>query len=138
MTQVVPSQGAIVTSIRETIFAANDIKSEKVEVPEWGVTVEVRTMTALDRTRLQSAAASGEGKVDMTKFMPDAVIASVFDPETGLPIFTEKDRDALLSKSGTVVERLAQTALNMSGMGADSVDKAGAEFPETTREATAV
>lgn len=120
------------TSIRETIFAANDIKSEKVEVPEWGVSVEVRSMTALDRTRLQGNATDGSGKVNMTAFMSEAVIASVFDPETGLPVFEQKDRDALLTKNGAVVERLAQKALNMSGMEAESVDKAGADFLKTS------
>lgn len=132
MTQVVPSQGAIVTSIRETIFAANDITSEKVEIKEWGVTVEVRSMTALDRTRLQSNATKGDGKVDMTAFMSDVVIASTYDPETGLPVFQPSDRDAILSKNGGIVEKLAQKAMSMSGMEAESVDKAGADFLKTT------
>lgn len=132
MTHVVPSQGAIVTSIRETIFATNDITSEKVEIKEWGVTVELRSMTALDRTRLQSNASKGDGKVDMTLFMSDVVIASTYDPETGLPVFEAKDRDAILSKNGSIVEKLAQKAMSMSGMEAESVDKAGADFPQTT------
>ena len=132
MTHVVPSQGAIVTSIRETIFATNYITSEKVEIKEWGVTVELRSMTALDRTRLQSNASKGDGKVDMTLFMSDVVIASTYDPETGLPVFEAKDRDAILSKNGSIVEKLAQKAMSMSGMEAESVDKAGADFPQTT------
>jgi len=132
VTHVVPSQGAIVTSIRETIFATNDITSEKVEIKEWGVTVELRSMTALDRTRLQSNASKGDGKVDMTLFMSDVVIASTYDPETGLPVFEAKDRDAILSKNGAIVEKLAQKAMSMSGMEAESVDKAGADFPQTT------
>lgn len=120
------------TSIRETIFATNDITSEKVEIKEWGVTVELRSMTALDRTRLQSNASKGDGKVDMTLFMSDVVIASTYDPETGLPVFEAKDRDAILSKNGAIVEKLAQKAMSMSGMEAESVDKAGADFPQTT------
>lgn len=126
------------TSIRETIFAANDITSEKVEVKEWGVTVEVRSMTALDRTRTQSAAASGDGKVDMTLFMSEVVIASVFDPETGLPVFEPTDRDNLLAKNGAIVEKLAQKAMTISGIEEQSVDKAGAGFPEIAGEAITV
>jgi len=127
-----------VASIRETIFAANDITSEKVEVKEWGVTVEVRSMTALDRTRTQSAAASGDGKVDMTLFMSEVVIASVFDPETGLPVFEPGDRDNLLAKNGAIVETLAQKAMSISGIEEKSVDKAGAGFPEVAGEAITV
>lgn len=118
------------SSLRETIFSANDILSEAVEIPEWGVTVEVRTMTAADRTTLQTNSTSADGKVDMTKFMPAVVIATVHDPETGEPVFQQSDIPALLSKSGVVVERLAQKALQMSGMEASSADTAGATFPE--------
>lgn len=120
------------TSIRDSIFAANDITSEKVEVKEWGVTVEVRSMTALDRTRLQTNANKGDGKVDMTAFMTDVVISSVYDPETGLQVFQANDRDALLSKNGAIVENLAKKAMSMSGMEDASVDKAGADFLKTS------
>jgi hypothetical protein len=120
------------SSLRETIFAADDIQSESVEIPEWGVTVEVRTMTAADRTTLQTNSTSADGKVDMTKFMPSVVIATVHDPETGLPVFQASDVPALLSKSGVIIERLAQKALQISGMEASSADNAGATFPASS------
>jgi hypothetical protein len=58
------------------------------------------------------------------------VIATVYDPTTGLPIFTEQDREAILSKNGSVIERLATKALGSSGLSDKAVEKAQARFPE--------
>jgi hypothetical protein len=54
----------------------------------------------------------------------------VYDPTTGLPIFTEQDREAILSKNGSVIERLATKALGSSGLSDKAVEKAQARFPE--------
>ena len=40
-------------NLRESIIAANDLKRESVEVPEWGVTVYVRTMTGEERDQYE-------------------------------------------------------------------------------------
>jgi hypothetical protein len=103
-------------SLKETIFSANDITKELVEVPEWGVTVEIRSMTAAERAKL--------GMYAMT------VIATVYDPATGLPVFTDQDKESILSKNGAVVERLATKALGSSGLTAEAVDEAQARFPK--------
>ena len=39
-------------SIREQIINAEDIEHEIIEVPVWGVSIEVRSMTGRARTRL--------------------------------------------------------------------------------------
>jgi hypothetical protein len=54
----------------------------------------------------------------------------VFDPETGLPVFTEQDREAILSKNGAVIERLATKALGSSGLGEKAVEEAQVRFPK--------
>ena len=77
------------TDLRGKIFAADDITKELVEVPEWGVAVEIRSMTAGQRATLTEGATSAD-KVDVSNMYAKTVIATVFDPETGLPVFTEK------------------------------------------------
>lgn len=116
-------------SLREQIFSADDITKELVEVPEWGVTVEIRSMTAAERAKLGENATAGD-KTDVGLMYALTVIASVYDPETGLPVFTDQDRAAILSKNGSVVERLATKALGSSGLTEKAVDEASARFPE--------
>jgi hypothetical protein len=117
------------TDLRKNIFDADDITKELLEVPEWGVTVEIRSMTAGQRATLTEGATSAD-KVDVSNMYAKTVIATVFDPTTGLPVFTEQDREAILSKNGAVIERLATKALGSSGLGEKAVDEAQARFPK--------
>lgn len=116
-------------NLKEAIFSADDITKELVEVPEWGVTVEVRSMTAAERAKLGEGASKGD-KTDVGLMYAMTVIATVYDPTTGLPVFTDQDKEAILSKNGAVVERLATKALGSSGLTDKAVDEAQARFPE--------
>ena len=119
-------------SMRETIFATNDIVSESVDVPEWGIKIEVRGMTGADRTRLLDAAVDSGGKVNLQVIYPEIVINSCFDPETGEKVFEPGDRDALLTKSAQAIDRLAQVGMRLSGFTEEAADQAGKRFPEAT------
>ena len=116
-------------SLKETIFSADDITKELVEVPEWGVTVEVRSMTAAERAKLGEGASKGD-KTDVGLMYAMTVISTVYDPATGLPVFTDQDKESILSKNGAVIERLATKALGSSGLGEKAVDEAQARFPK--------
>jgi hypothetical protein len=118
-------------SLRETIFGADDITKELVEVPEWGVSVEIRSMTAAERAGLTEASTAGSAnKVDISLMYALCVIATVYDPETGLPIFKKGDETAILSKNGSVIERLATKAMGSSGFTDTAVDEAANRFPQ--------
>lgn len=116
-------------SIREQILNADDIETELVEIPVWGVTVEVRSMDGRSRTRLLRNASSADGVVDMETLYPEMVIQCSFDPETGDRIFTEDDGDALLAKAAGPLELLALAAMRVSGMTANAVEDAGKDSP---------
>ena len=113
-------------SLRDKILAAQDIPSEVVNIPEWGVDVLVRGMSAGDRiTLMQNAFDQTTQQVNMTIVYPDVVVACAFDPESTEPIFTEADKAAILAKSSAAVERLANVGLRLSGIGKDEQDTAG-------------
>ena len=104
-------------SIRERILAADDITTETMEIPEWGVTVAVRTMTGAARAEmLVSASDPTTGEVNYQTLYPQVIVASVIDPETGESVFTVEDVNALNLKSAAVVERVAQAGMRVSGM----------------------
>ena len=118
-------------SLREKILAAEDIQSELVEVPEWGCIVEVRGMNGADRSRILEAAASSEdGKIGIGSMYVETVIASAYDPETGERIFSNNDRDVLMSKSASAIDRIATVGMRLSAMDAKATDDAKVTFPE--------
>lgn len=109
-------------SIREQILSAKDINSQKVDIPEWGVKVEVRGLSGAARNRILSKAIDSKGNIDLDAMYPDLVIASTFDAESGEPVFGAEDRDALYAKSGKALERITKVAMELSGLDEDNVD----------------
>lgn len=112
-------------SLRDRILAADDISRESLEVPQWGVTLEIRTMTAVQRSGMLKASALEGGGVDIDRLYPMLIVACAFDPETGEPVFTSSDIGALQEKSSAAVELVAQHAMKMSGMNVNAVDDEG-------------
>lgn len=111
------------STLREKILNADDRKSELVEVPEWGVTVEARGLSGADRAAFLADAITDDGKVDFTRVWPNLLIAGVYDPESGEPVFEAADRDAINLKSAGVTERLAKIVQRLSGLDEDAVDE---------------
>lgn len=121
-------------SIRDLILAKQDIPSEVVDVPEWGVKVEVRGMTGAERTRIMDSATGNAGEVNLQFIYPEIVIATSFDPETGEQIFVPADRDILLSKSATAIDRVALVGMRLSGFTKESSEELGKGSLETASE----
>ena len=118
-------------SLRETILAANDIESEIVDIPAWGVQVEVRSMDGRSRAKMLASAAGENGEVNLENLYPEMVILCSFDPETGERIFEPSDTDALLAKSAGPLEQVALAAMRVSGMTKDALDVEGKDSLST-------
>jgi len=121
-------------SLRDQILAVKDIATESVEVPEWKLTVEVRGMTAAERTRIMNLAMKDGGDLDLQMVYPEIVIATSFDPETGMQVFEPSDRDALLGKAATAVDRIALAGMRLSGFTKEAADEAGKDSSEPDTE----
>lgn len=126
------------SKLRSVIFEKDDIESELVEVPHWGVSVTVRGLTGKARARLLKQATTvseetGEDVVDLEKLYPELVIRTAFDPETGEQIFEDSDADALMAKSGSAIDLLAQAAMKLSGLSSNAIEdaKKGSSSTET-------
>lgn len=121
-------------SLRDQIFAIQDIPSELVDIPEWGVKVEVRGMTGAERTRIMDLAIDAKGGVNLQFVYPEIVIATAFDPESGTQIFSPNDRGTLLTKSAMAIDRLAATGMRLSGFTKEDVDEKGKDSSATATE----
>jgi len=109
--------------LRKTILETDDIESEIIDVPEWGLKVEVRGMSSKQRAKLLKSSTQ-DGTVNMMTWFPDLLIATVFDPESGEQVFERADRDAINAKSGAAVSAIADVAARLSGLGDDDVQAA--------------
>jgi hypothetical protein len=121
-------------SIRDQILAVQDIPTQIVEVPEWGVKIEVRGMTGAERTRIMDKATADAGEMNLQMIYPEIVIATSFDPLTGEQVFVPEDRDILLSKSATALDRVAMVGMRLSGFTKESADELGKDSSETASE----
>jgi hypothetical protein len=114
-------------SIRDQIIAANDIKTELVEIPEWNVTILVKSMTGAERGQMLKGV-TANGQIDISKTISDVLIFTAHDPETEERIFTLADRDLLNEKSGSAIQRAAEVGMRLSGLMPESIDEAGKDF----------
>lgn len=103
-------------NLRERIFAAKDIESRMVSVPEWDAVVELRTPTVLRRGEMIAEFMRDDGKIDYVRMYPALVVATAYDPETGEQLFTLEDISALSEKSAKALERLGEVAVELAGM----------------------
>lgn len=112
-------------SLRDRILQASDTTNELVDIPEWGVTVEVRSMSGAARASIVQAGALQGQLPDMSKFTSDIVVMCTFDPETGEQVFTKDDADLVMDKNGAALEKIVTVAMRLSGFSKDAIDAAG-------------
>jgi hypothetical protein len=112
---------------KDQILESNDLKNEAVNVPEWGGTVYVRTMTGADRDQFESSMVSvmpdGTRKTDMTNLRAKLVALTIVD-EAGARLFDTSDMDRLGLKSAAAIERVFAVAQRINGLGGQAEDDA--------------
>ena len=108
-------------SLRDQILAADDLKREQVEVPEWGLTVWIRTMTAGERDLWEQWVF---GQKDLARrTVRSALVAFTATDETGDRIFTDDDIEPLAAKSAGALSRLYNVATRLNLILASDVDE---------------
>ncbi len=123
------------SSIREAIQAADDGTADLHEIPEWGVVVEIRSMTARSRAQFVAEMASEDGTVGNVND-PDRIIGmwwhvisqTCFDPDLGERAFEDDDQQWLFDKNARVVNDLANACMAASGLTEDAAGEAGKDF----------
>ncbi len=119
-------------SIRDQIKAADDGSADLYEIPEWDVSVEIRSMTARSRAKFVADIAGADGTV--TANDPEriegmwwhAISQSCFDPDSGERVFEDGDAEWLFGeKNARVVNDLANACMAVSGLTEESSGDAG-------------
>lgn len=115
---------------KDQIFAADDIRTERVPVPEWGGEVAVRGLTGRQRDEWEASMQVQRGRnmtVDMRNFRARLVVKCVVD-ETGTRVFHDGDVEQLSGKSGAALDRIYEAAARLSGISKEDVDELTKDF----------
>ena len=114
---------------RAQIFAAHDLDTEDVPVPEWAngdaVCVRVSALTATDRDAFEQSCVmevGGESKFTRVNIRAKLCARSIVD-ENGKRIFTDSDVMALGQKSAAALDRVFAVAMRLSKISGDDVKK---------------
>lgn len=124
-------------TLRDQIFAAQDIQTSVEDVPEWGCKLELRGTTARDRMALIQKHVDQDGNINLSSLYPDILVVTAHDPETGAKVFSPGDEDALSEKASAVVERLGIKAMSLSGMATGKTNSEGKPVTATDDEGKA-
>ncbi len=104
---------------KDAILSADDIQTEIVEVPEWGGSVKVRTLSALEKGRWeQSGIVDDKVTVD---FMKTGLVARSIVDDKGRRLFSDAEIGKLAAKSGAAIERVYEVAARLSQVGEHDV-----------------
>jgi hypothetical protein len=108
---------------RQQILDVEDIKTEEVEVPEWGGTLVVKMMTGAERDRFEASIYGPSGKAKIDNIRAKLVAQTVIDPETGEKMFSPADIDALGNKSAAALDRVFTASKKLSKITEDDVEE---------------
>lgn len=111
---------------KEQILKAEDLPREEVKVPEWGGSVFVRGLTALERDAWENSWWIREGdtrKLNVVNLRARLAVLCVCDA-AGKRLFDDAAAADLGAKSGAAVDRLYTVALRLSGMQPGAVEEA--------------
>lgn len=103
---------------RDAILYVPDMKTETVNIPEWGGEVLVRGMNGNERDLYERSILVQNGKntrVNMTNARAKLVVWTVVD-EDGKRLFTDADIEALGKKSASALSRIFNVAARLSGI----------------------
>ncbi len=115
------------TLTRDEILGADDLKTESVDVPEWGGSVFVRELTGAERDTWEASVVKTNGTkvtIDSQNMRAKLVALCVVDGD-GKRVFTAKDAKELGAKSAAALDRVVDAARRLSRIGEDELENLG-------------
>lgn len=98
---------------KEQILGAEDVKSKIVEVPEWGGSVKVSTMSGRARDMFERSIVAANGQASTDNIRAKLAAATIV-AEDGSLLFTEKDIEKLAKKSASALDRVVAAAQELN------------------------
>lgn len=112
---------------KQAILQAKDMRIERVNVPEWGGEVCLKSITAAERGQIEAAAArfrESRGKDEtFARTFTLKIVSMALCDENGNRLFDEGDFAELAKKNAAVIARLAETAQRLSGFAKEDLEE---------------
>lgn len=109
---------------RDQIRNVSDIKTEEVDVPEWGGSVLVKALTGQERDTLEESMLVTRGskrEVNLHNLRARMVAAACVG-DGGGPLFTVADVEWLSQKAAAPLDRVFTVAQRLAGMSREDVE----------------
>jgi len=101
---------------KDDIFKAKDFEIKEIEVPEWGGSIFIKSMSGYARAKL---VADVQNKIDLDKLQLRVLINCICDSE-GKLLFSEADLQKLGTKNPEVLSMLEKECCKISGIGTEA------------------
>lgn len=122
---------------KDQILNADDRKTEEVNVPEWGGSVLVRSLSGRERDEFESSSVEtrgGKQSVNQENFRARLVALCVVD-EHGQRLFKSKGEVAMLgNKSVAALQRIFNKCQELNGFSEEDVEELTEGFDEDPDE----
>ena len=102
---------------RDLILNHDDIKYEVVDVPEWGGSVMIKTMTGTERDAFEASLVElkqGGRNIKIDNIRAKLVAKTVVDPDTKQLLFSVADIETLGRKSAAALDRTFSVSQRLS------------------------
>ena len=106
---------------KESILSADDLPRREVEVPEWGGSIFVRTMTGADRDEFEASLFSDDDKRTFENMRARLASLTMVDKD-GTRLFGADDIKSLGRKSSTALDRVFTAAKELNSMAEGDIE----------------
>ena len=108
-------------------LSAKDLKSESVDIPQWGYKFIVRELTGTERDEYETSTVKLNGsEVSLdTRNMRAKLVALCVVDKDGERLFTQDDVEALGNRSASGLDLLFDVAKRLSRIGEDELENLG-------------
>jgi hypothetical protein len=133
------TRGVTRDDIRARIRKVRPYSSVSVDIPEWDITVEVRSMSLGDRNdmSLHMVDMGGADGDNRKQFYPMVIATCTFDAN-GEKVWDESDLAWLNSLDANILDRIAKPAMELNGFdGEKAVEEAAGKSSGTETSASA-
>ena len=118
---------------REQILEADDLKTEEMEVPEWGGEIYIRTMTGTERDSFEQSILDSDRKANLKDIRAKLCSLTIVDAQ-GRRLFTNEDVQAIGGKSALVLDKIFAKSQALNGISQNDVEDLEKNSGETQSE----
>lgn len=124
---------------KQQIFEADDLEYKEVDVPEWGGSVRLKSLTGSERDKyessLQRIGKNGQPVPDIVNARARLIALTAVD-ENGNRVFSDNEVLKLGTKSSKPIDRLFEESSKLSGISQEDMEKMVEDFDEGQSESS--